>query len=185
MLIFTSLYLESCFCPHAISQRIRQRNSIQFYATLEKSATGTPAKIRQTRKEEILSRTRKFQTHRYRIRRDRWRGKSRACSLFSFTSRVLFTKNSSWQAKQLLPHTTLTFYDDCVKTCEDFATNFGTKRWLLHHDNAPSRASSFTSEFLTRNNITSVPHPPYFSVSTIEDSNAGKFSNSLTIHRPY
>jgi hypothetical protein len=37
------------------------------------------------------------------------------------------------------------------------------KNWLLHHDNAPSRASFFTGEFLTKN-ITIVPHPPYFSL---------------------
>jgi hypothetical protein len=42
-------------------------------------------------------------------------------------SRGLFTKNSSWQAKQSM-HTTVTFYSDCVKMCEDFALNFGDKR---------------------------------------------------------
>jgi hypothetical protein len=39
------------------------------------------------------------------------------------------------------------------------------QNWLLHHDNAPSHTS-----FLTRNNMTIVPHPPYFSrVSPIQD----------------
>jgi hypothetical protein len=37
----------------------------------------------------------------------------------------LFTKNSSWQFKQSAPHTTLMFYSDCVKMCEDFDPNFG------------------------------------------------------------
>jgi hypothetical protein len=40
----------------------------------------------------------------------------------------LFTKNSNWQAKQSIPHITVTFYGDCVKTCEHFAPNFGYKR---------------------------------------------------------
>jgi hypothetical protein len=40
------------------------------------------------------------------------------------TSRGLFTKISSWQAKQPVPHTTVTFCDDCVKICLDF----GNKR---------------------------------------------------------
>jgi hypothetical protein len=58
---------------------------------------------------------------------DMWRAKSRACS-FSLTSRGLLTKNSSWQVKQLIPHTTVTFYGDCVKMWDDFAPNFGDKR---------------------------------------------------------
>jgi hypothetical protein len=38
------------------------------------------------------------------------------------------------------------------------------KNWLLHHDNTPSHTSFFTREFLTRNNMTVVPHPPNFSL---------------------
>ena len=33
--------------------------------------------------------------------------------------------------------------------------------WLLHHDNAPSYAALLTRRFLTNNNMTVVPHPPY------------------------
>jgi hypothetical protein len=47
---------------------------------------------------------------------------------FLLTSRGLFTKNSSWQAKQSIPHTTVTFYGDCKKMCKDFALNFGNNR---------------------------------------------------------
>jgi hypothetical protein len=36
------------------------------------------------------------------------------------------------------------------------------KNWHLHHDHAPSLISFFTGEFLTQNNMTVVPHPPYF-----------------------
>jgi hypothetical protein len=50
------------------------------------------------------------------------------CSSFSLTSRKLFTKNSSSQAKQSIPHPTVTFYGDCVKMCEHFAPNFADKR---------------------------------------------------------
>jgi hypothetical protein len=31
------------------------------------------------------------------------------------------------QAKQSIPHTTVTFYGDCVKMCDDFEPNFGDK----------------------------------------------------------
>jgi hypothetical protein len=34
----------------------------------------------------------------------------------------LTSKNSSWQAKQSIPHTTVTFYGGCMKMCEDFGT---------------------------------------------------------------
>ena len=33
--------------------------------------------------------------------------------------------------------------------------------WLLHHDNAPAHTSLVVREFLTKNNITTVPHPDY------------------------
>jgi hypothetical protein len=81
---------------------------------------------------ESMSRTRVFGWHARvradRKRRDRWRAKSRACSTFPLTSRGLSIKDSSWQAKEYIPHTTATFYGDCVKVCKDFAPNFGDKR---------------------------------------------------------
>ena len=33
--------------------------------------------------------------------------------------------------------------------------------WLLHHDNAPAHTSLVVKEFLTKNNMTTVPHPVY------------------------
>ena len=33
--------------------------------------------------------------------------------------------------------------------------------WLLHHDNVPAHAALLTRWFLTDNNMTVVPHPPY------------------------
>ena len=33
--------------------------------------------------------------------------------------------------------------------------------WLLHHDNAPAHNSLVVREFLTKNNVTTVPHPDY------------------------
>jgi len=33
--------------------------------------------------------------------------------------------------------------------------------WLLHHDNAPAHNMLVVREFLTKNNVTIVPHPAY------------------------
>jgi len=33
--------------------------------------------------------------------------------------------------------------------------------WLLHHDNVPAHAALLTRRFLTDNNMTVMPHPPY------------------------
>ena len=33
--------------------------------------------------------------------------------------------------------------------------------WLLHHDNAPAHTSLVVREFLTKNNVATVPHPAY------------------------
>jgi hypothetical protein len=39
-----------------------------------------------------------------------------------------FHEEFSWQAKQSIPHTAVTFLGDCDKMCEDFAPNFDDKR---------------------------------------------------------
>jgi hypothetical protein len=62
------------------------------------------------------------------IKARQWRAKSTTCYSFSLTSRRLLTTNSPWEAKKSLPHTTVTFCDDCVNMCEDFAPNFGYKK---------------------------------------------------------
>jgi hypothetical protein len=59
------------------------------------------------------------------------------------------TKNLSSQAKQSILNTTVTFYGDCVKMCEDFAPNIGDKTigcciTTKHH------TSFFTKNFLPK-----------------------------------
>jgi hypothetical protein len=41
---------------------------------------------------------------------------------------IVHKKNSSWQAKQSIPHITVMFYGECMKMCEGFAWNFDDKR---------------------------------------------------------
>jgi hypothetical protein len=84
VLIFTSLYLESCIRPVAISRWIRQGNSIKCCARLGESATESLAVIRQAFGEESMSRTRVFEWHALfksdRKKRNRRRANSLACS---------------------------------------------------------------------------------------------------------
>jgi hypothetical protein len=92
-------------------------------------------------------------------RRDRCGRKSTSRSSFSLPSRGLFTKNSSWQAKRSITHTTVTFYCDCVKMCEDFAPNFGDKRTGCSSTTRHRLTLPFSPE-----QHDCRPHPPYCSL---------------------
>jgi hypothetical protein len=63
---------------------------------------------------------------------DQSKGHAHHCSLF--------TKNSLWQAKQSIAHTTLLFYGDCVKMCGVFIPKSGEKKLAL-----ASRQRTFSS----------------------------------------
>jgi hypothetical protein len=80
----------------AISRCLRQWVRIKFCENLGKSATETLAVIRQAYGEESMSRTRVFEWHAwFRADQkgwDKWRAKSRTCSLFYLTSRGGFHK---------------------------------------------------------------------------------------------
>jgi hypothetical protein len=89
------------------------------------------------------------------------------------TTRGWFTKNSSWQAKRSIPHTTVIFHGDCVEMYEGFGPNFGDKRAGCCITTTHSLTLLFPacSEFFYQNNMTAVPHPPYFSPFPIVKTN--------------
>jgi hypothetical protein len=69
----------------------------------------------------------------------------------------LFTWNSSWQAA---------YYWDVLRWLRENVHRlhpeiWQRKNWLLHY-NTPSAISIFTREFVTKNNMTVIPHLPYF-----------------------
>jgi hypothetical protein len=70
------------------------------------------------------------------------------------------------QAKQLIPHTTVTFYGDYVKMCEDVAPNFGDKRIGCC---TVSHFLFYQEIFDQKQHGCSLPPTLFFSVSPIED----------------
>jgi hypothetical protein len=97
--------------------------------------------------------------------------KVKSILIIFFDIKGLFTKNSSLQVKHPNTHTPVTFYSNCMKVREDFVPNFGKTELV----DASSHTSFFTREFVTKNNMNVVPHPPFlpdlapcdFSVSPI------------------
>jgi hypothetical protein len=160
MLIFTSFYLESCIRPNAISQWIRQGNSITF-VQISEEVQRRPWKLlcRRSGKKawavhgkSKLTETEKGETG---------EGQSQEHVHHIFDIKELLTKNSYWQAKQSIPHITATFYGDCVKNVQRFRSELWRQNnWLLLHDNEPSHTSFLNREFFAKN-ITAVPHPTY------------------------
>jgi hypothetical protein len=107
---------------------------------------------------------------RWKTARD-MKNKVKSMLIIFFDIKGLFTKNSSWQTKQSFPHITVTFLDDCMRTCEDFALNFFDKRTnccitTTHHLTLPFSPGNY----FTKNNMTVVSHPPCLSVFPIEDT---------------
>jgi hypothetical protein len=70
--------------------------------------------------------------------------------------------NSSWQAKQSIPHTTEAFYVNAGKCAKTSPQILATKDWLLHHGNASSHISIFNGEIFYPKQHDCCPHPPYF-----------------------
>jgi hypothetical protein len=145
VLLFGVLYLAWC---DFVTDPTKEQHKILHKS--RKKCNGGPA---------LISCTWEVQTHWDWKRRDSWREKWRACPSFFFTSRSLFTKNSPWQPKQSIPHTTVTFYSD-----RENVRRLHPELWLLHHDNTLSHTTFFTQEFFTSNNTTVLLHPPHFSL---------------------
>jgi hypothetical protein len=110
----------------------------------------------------------KAQTHWDWKKWDRWRTSSTAWSLS--------IKNLSWQGKQSIPHTTMMFYDDCMKMCKTFVPNFA-KELTVASWQCTSSHLLFTREFLTKENCHPPPTllaqlglPPFLSASLIKDT---------------
>jgi hypothetical protein len=106
-----------------ISLWIQQTNSITFCEYLGKGAMETLAMIRQAFGEEsiyLYIETPNSLRRPKKVRQVKIKVKSMLIIFFDIKRIV--------HAEQSVPHTTMKFYGDCVKMCEDLAPNFGDKR---------------------------------------------------------
>jgi hypothetical protein len=139
---FMSLYLESCIWPDAISRWMLQQ--------VCECATETLTMIRGAFGEENISRTRKVQTHRDRMKVRRVKGKVKSMLISFFDikgvgqQRIRPGRPSS-QFRVLLWRFTETAWK-CAKTSPRWKQN----NHLLHHDNAPSHTSFPTRTFFIK-----------------------------------
>jgi hypothetical protein len=166
--IFTFIYLESCIWPDAISRWTRQRNSIKYWANLGISVADSLAIIRQAFREEGMSHTRGIELYaRFRAhlrRRDRWRAKSRASSLFFLTSRDLFFTKKKFN----LADQTVTFYGDWMEISPELCQQKRT--YCCNTKTRLFTYSFFARELFTKTRKDWRPPPDlFFCVSSIED----------------
>jgi hypothetical protein len=80
--------------------------------------------------------------------------KAKSKIIILFDIKKIVHKEVPWQAKQPIPHTTVTFYGDCMKILKDFAPNFG--------DKGTSHMSFFQGKFDKKKQHTVFPHHPTY-----------------------
>ena len=48
-----------------------------------------------------------------------------------------------------------------MRQCMEKTDIWNSSDWFLHHDNAPAHTALSVQQFLAKNNMTVIPHPPY------------------------
>jgi hypothetical protein len=99
------------------------------------------------------------------IRARQIKSKVKSMLIIFFDNEGIVHKECVLAGQTSVPHTTVTFYDHCMKMCKDFTPNFGGRRtgcciMTTHHLALPFSPGNF----LLKNNMNVVHHPPYFSL---------------------
>jgi hypothetical protein len=138
---------------------MQQRNSVRFSANLGKRVTETLSVIRQAFGKESLSRTPKAQTS-PRLKKARH---VKSMLIIFFDMKAILHKEFVLAGQTA----NSAYYCDVLRRlCEHvrrLRPNFGDKVTGCYIT-TPSHTSFFTRQFLTKNNMTVVPHAPYFSL---------------------
>jgi hypothetical protein len=186
--VFTRVYLESCMWPLAIftmDPRKEQRVYIKFYASLGKSATENLTVIQQAFRDQSLSRARVFQwparfkTGHMSFDDDKHTGRPTSCTTPETVTQIQELVHQDWcrtihdmlrRWELVMGHANGFCRKNWAWTVSQPSFCPGSWRrpklwreqtWLLHHDNAPSHTSVLTQQFLAKNKIPVIPHPPY------------------------
>ena len=86
----------------------------------------------------------------------------RQCSFVSLTKRGSYTGNLShleWRSMQT--STVISLRRLCENVRRKRLQKWQNQNLIIHHDNAPAHRSFKVSQFLAKNNMTVIPHPPY------------------------
>jgi hypothetical protein len=79
------------------------------------------------------------------------KSKVKSILIIFFGMKGIFTRNSSWQAKQLILQTIVTLHGDYVKICEDLIPNFDGKRTGCCIMTTHCHTLPFSTEFFYQN----------------------------------
>lgn len=151
-----------------MNEKLKQRACIKFCFNLKKSASETHKMIQEVFKDRALGRTQVFE----------WYVRFKAGKL---DDDERSGRPSTSTTPEKIAQIQKCIREDRRQTIQDIASMFGIyvlrrlrenvrrKRpelwrentWVLHHDNAPCHTSFITRDFLAKNSMTVVPHPPY------------------------
>jgi hypothetical protein len=135
-----------------------KRTESNFVQISGKSATETVAVIRNAFTEEIVRRTRKFQTHRGRKKAKAVKSKL----IIFFHNKGIFRKEFVVAGQTLSSTYCCDVSLRLLENVPRFRTEISRqKNWLFNHNNTTSHTSFFTREFLTKSNMTIVQDPQY------------------------
>ena len=162
----TLAFIKRCNILSAIIEMAdfhEQCTCIKFCFKLGKTATECYEMLKTAFGEPKLNPVNgKFRGHLDWRRHGKWEATSRQYWFLSLIRRELFTKNLFFLVRQLMLHSA----SEVLKHLRENVRRKRPVQWrnntrLLHHDNVPAHAAILTLRFLTDNNNTVVPHPPY------------------------
>ena len=139
-----------------------QRAYIKFFLKLGKTATECHEMLKTAFGEQVMGRSQTFQ----------WFSRFKA-GRTSIDDDERSGRPVSSSAPEMIDSVRQIIREDRRRTIDEVSMLVGISHgschkiltedntWLLHHDNAPAHTALLTRRFLTNNNMTVVPHPPY------------------------
>jgi len=156
-----------------MQENIEQEYAIKFCVKLNKSATEISASLTKANGDDPLSRTMVFKWHKaYKGGRENFEDDPRSGRPISSTNdqnvemvRAVIAKDRRMSVRMIAGQTVNDACHNIVlerlrKRVQRVRTDIADD-WVLHHDNAPAHSALSIREFLAKENIPALPHPPY------------------------